>query len=320
MDQSKNIRSGDGVEPLSSATSSNAQNNGSVPSNPFARGSHRGDANSSDNDSSAERRAEFNMKKNLNVSPNPSSGIYTAQSNNKYPFGVTPEPSKESQQTFKNPFQIANERKSTKPAVIDRPVIYEDNVPLIPNENFDNKRSSILDAKPAEDSRSESVAPSEPGSNLRLENYGFAPEETVSGETVVTVVKCTAMLMQYPSAVANGTFILTNFRFIFKPAEDNFFKKHLLKSDYLNIPLGFLFKVDRTVDKRDVNISYLDIYSKDGRNIRLRFLERSMNEAHSVLQYLTAFGFPEKKDYFFAFHYNKYNRDLETQIPGMEDL
>lgn len=65
-----------------------------------------------------------------------------------------------------------------------------------------------------------------------------------------------------------------------------------------------------------MDLVYIDIYSKDGRIIKLKIPEKQYNESSTLLSYLNVYAFPEKKQQFFAFEFGKYNRELEEKYQG----
>jgi len=242
------------------------------------------------------------------------------------PFGQPTESvTQEKPQVYKNPFQMASSQKkepvsrlpqssgnvnnNSPSTVIPNPFQNEENKPGQPKEE---PRKSI-------DASTPEGGPSDNKSAIqKLESLGFRLDEIIPGETLVMSIKCKVMLIQYPSVIADGVFVITSYRLMFKPADDSFFKRYPLKRDYLKIPLGFLHKIERNSDKKNLDIIYLDIHSKDGRILRLRIVERGQNESGNIIQYSQIYGFPDKKEYFFAFEYSKESaaRELEDKYQG----
>ena len=65
-----------------------------------------------------------------------------------------------------------------------------------------------------------------------------------------------------------------------------------------------------------MDITYFDIYSKDGRIFKIRIAERFYDEAVKLSQYLHAFVFPERKEHLFAFEHGKFYKILEEKFKG----
>lgn len=237
----------------------------------------------------------------------------------KYPFGKPQEAaSQEKPQVYKNPFQLATSQKK-EPAAggnssngsIANPFQSETSQPR-PSVSSEEPRRS------ADSNEKESGQLDNRSAIQKLESLGFKADELIPGETLVMSIKCKVMLIQYPSVIADGVFVITSYRLMFKPADDNFFKRYPLKKDYLKIPLGFLHKIERNSDKKNLDIIYLDVHSKDGRVLRLRIVERGQNESNNIVTYSQIYGFPDKKEYFFAFEYSKERaaRELEDKYKG----
>ena len=89
-----------------------------------------------------------------------------------------------------------------------------------------------------------------------------------------------------------------------------------LKEAYFSVPLAFINKLERTNDKKSPDMTYLDIYSKDGRIFKATLSEKSHYDSISFFQYLNAGVFPDKKDSLFAFEYGKANKELEEKHRG----
>jgi len=83
------------------------------------------------------------------------------------------------------------------------------------------------------------------------------------------------------------------------------------------MPLGFVNKVEKNTDRKNPNLTYVDLYSKDGRIFKLR-MTGGVHEPISVVQYLNLYAFPEKKEYFFAFDFAKteFGKSLEEKYKG----
>lgn len=63
--------------------------------------------------------------------------------------------------------------------------------------------------------------------------------------------------------------MLTNYQIAFIP--DKKANVYVIRKDFYYIPLALVFKVERTIDKKNNDTSYIDISSKDGRFFRFRF-------------------------------------------------
>lgn len=220
----------------------------------------------------------------------------------KNPFGGL-QPSPRDSRTMKaNPFQVIAEAKKQTT-----------NAPDPTSTNYFSAEPSAVPSSLTKQS-SEPSKEATRGPNIKFENLGFSSDEIIAGELLVTYIKCTVMLIQYPVIYSHGQLVITNYRVVFKSDDENFFRKYPIKKDYMSIPMSFIYKLERSLDKKDPVISFIDIYSKDGRTIRLRFKEGT--ESSATLQYLQIYSFPEKKDYFFAFDHFKAERELEEKYQG----
>lgn len=65
-------------------------------------------------------------------------------------------------------------------------------------------------------------------------------------------------------------------------------------NEYLTIPLGSIFKLEKTTQERKTSkISYLEIFTKDFRHLKLSF--DNFNDCNTVCDKLEDIAFPEDK-------------------------
>lgn len=296
MDSDKITNQNQGAHPLSS--SSPASHHKASSQNAFEKVLQREERELLGDRSAVDDNPNDSMSKST---PSMSTLVNPNQVMAKNPFGGL-QPSPRDNRTMKaNPFLlIAEAKKQTTtapdPTGANLPSAESVGIPSMAKQNSETSKEVVR------------------GPNIKFENLGFSSDELIAGELLVTYIKCTVMLIQYPVIYSNGQLIITNYRVVFKPDDENFFRRYPLRKDYMSIPMSFIYKLERSLDKRDPVISFIDIYSKDGRTIRLRFKEGT--ESSATLQYLQIYSFPDKKDYFFAFDHYKAARELEEKYQG----
>jgi len=93
-------------------------------------------------------------------------------------------------------------------------------------------------------------------------------------------------------------------------------KRGFFKSTYFQLPHGLISKIERNTDKKNFELVYLDIHSKDGRMFKFRITEKYSSESNPFIQLLYVFAFPDKKTDLFAFEYGKAGKNLEENYGG----
>ncbi|KRX00915.1 hypothetical protein PPERSA_09521 [Pseudocohnilembus persalinus] len=157
-----------------------------------------------------------------------------------------------------------------------------------------------------------------------LTQAGVSKTDFIQGEKYVKQSQISLKLYDYSYGdykYYDGTLVLTNFMLRFIPSEDKSGEvyKNVERNNYFQIPVGMILKMNRSVEKKGLQYSYIEIQSKDYREFIFRFQPIQQNESMDLLQTLQSLAFPEEnKTKFFAFEYNKYNRHLEEQCQGWE--
>lgn len=123
-------------------------------------------------------------------------------------------------------------------------------------------------------------APEEPDTDID-ERYGkvdckitfkdlqLPRDDILPGEVVILYEKKIVDCKLKKNHYASGEFILTNYKFMFRPAQET----HYDRSDYFKVPLGMIDKMER---KNDTNrnkdgVPKLTITLKDAREFKFKF-------------------------------------------------
>ncbi len=93
-------------------------------------------------------------------------------------------------------------------------------------------------------------------------------------------------------------------------------KRGFFKPTYMQLPHGLISKIERNTDKKNLELVYLDIYSKDGRLFKFKIPEKYSSESNPFIQLLFIFAFPDRKNDLFAFEYGKAGKNLEENYGG----
>ena len=109
------------------------------------------------------------------------------------------------------------------------------------------------------------------------------------------IVDCKLKKNHYTS----GEFILTNYKFIFRPSVDT----HFDRSDYFKVPLGTIDKMERKNDtnRNKEGIPKLSITLKDARKFKFKFPK--VETLKKIADEVARFAFVTHKRQFFAFKY-----------------
>lgn len=83
--------------------------------------------------------------------------------------------------------------------------------------------------------------------------------------------------------------------------------------DYFQVPLGLFLSAEKKSDKQNPSVSYIDIYTKDGRAFKIKF---QMREVDRIIHVLQTYSTIERKEEYFAYEFFKYERALEEKYGG----
>ncbi|EAR87507.2 myotubularin-related protein (macronuclear) [Tetrahymena thermophila SB210] len=126
--------------------------------------------------------------------------------------------------------------------------------------------------------------------------------------------------LKFGQYMVEGKLILTNYKLIFVPNDEGRLFQFIDRKDFQLIPLGFIHKLERSVEKKGLQYSYIDITCKDGRNYRFRYQPECQNQSFEMQIKIHATAFPEDVRRLFSYSYSIYDRQLEDQFQGWQLL
>lgn len=133
--------------------------------------------------------------------------------------------------------------------------------------------------------------------------------ETLHGEVLLKKVMCQIILAQ--NEWFEGDLVITNYKVEYIISKG---KVKQNRRDALSIPLQFLSRIERNIDKKQNDIQIIDIFSKDGRFLKLKFLRSQNQDSMDVFAILQKTVFSDLKDTLFAFAH--FQPDFESKWDG----
>ncbi|KAL4466037.1 hypothetical protein ABPG74_004274 [Tetrahymena malaccensis] len=150
-----------------------------------------------------------------------------------------------------------------------------------------------------------------------LKNMKVDRDFILKGEELKAYSETSLKFGQY---MVEGKLVLTNYKLIFVPNDEARLFQFIDRKDQQLIPLGFIHKLERSVEKKGLQYSYIDIICKDGRNYKFRYQPECQNQSFEMQIKIHAIAFPEDVRRLFSYSYSIYDRQLEDQFQGWQLL
>ncbi|KAL4485828.1 hypothetical protein ABPG72_012368 [Tetrahymena utriculariae] len=150
-----------------------------------------------------------------------------------------------------------------------------------------------------------------------LKNMKVDRDFILKGEELKAYSETSLKFGQY---MVEGKLILTNYKLIFVPNDEGRLFQFIDRKDFQLIPLGFIHKLERSVEKKGLQYSYIEIICKDGRNYKFRYQPECQNQSFEMQIKIHATAFPEDVRRLFSYSYSIYDRQLEDQFQGWQLL